>query len=211
MLSKALAIAALAGAVAAQQKNRSADTGHVESDQRVIQLEGDSWDIDSTDARDNWKREVIEEGEYTTDEELNNMVWGDGEGSEPVGDGRSRPLCNIAGFENQVDPQGPSDQCCRIYEYSLYGGRFRDFCIQEDVGPETFANWDAHKAKLFRDIQLDDYGWHNEMNSWKCGSMVWLEACQYPNDEKALMGQVAPVNGNTQSEVRKLHCDSGIL
>ena len=195
MLSKALAIAALAGAVAAQTKNRSGDTGHVESEERVIQLEGDSWDIDSTDARDNWKREEIEEGFYTTDEELNNMVWANGEGSEPVGDGRSRPLCNIAGFENQVDPQGPSDQCCRIYEYSLYGGRFRDFCIQEDVGPETFANWDAHKAKLFRSIQLDDHGWHNEMNSWRCGSMVWMEACQYPDDDKTRQAEVAQRNG----------------
>ena len=36
-------------------------------------MDGDSWDIDSTDARDNWKREEIEEGFYTTDEELNNM------------------------------------------------------------------------------------------------------------------------------------------
>ena len=209
MLSKALAVAALAGAAAAQ--NKSSDTGHVKSEDRVIQMDGDAWDFDSTDARDNWKREVIDEGDYTTDAELDNMVWGNGEGSEPVGDGRSRPLCNIAGFENQVDPQGPSDQCCRIYEYSLYGGRFRDFCIQEDVGPETFANWDAHKAKLFRNIQLDDHGWHNEMNSWRCGSMVWMEACQYPNDDKSRMGEVAQVSGNTESEVRKLHCDSGIL
>ena len=60
MLSKALAVAALAGAVAAQN-GTSGDTGHVDSRDRVIQGEGDVWDIDSTD-RDNWKREVIDDG-----------------------------------------------------------------------------------------------------------------------------------------------------
>lgn len=208
MLSKALPIIALIGAVAAQP---SEDTGHVEGDEREIQLDGEAYDITSDENRDNWKREVIEEGEYTTDQELTAEVWGNLDGAEPEGDGKSRPLCNISGFENQVDPQGPSDQCCRIYEYSLYGGRFRDFCIQEDVTADTYANWDTHKDKLFRNIQLDDYGWHNEMNSWKCGSMVWFEACQYPEDAKGRMDEVAPVDGNVESDVRKHHCDSGIL
>lgn len=76
---------------------------------------------------------------------------------------------------------------------------------------DTFINWDQHKEKLFRNIQLDDYGWHNEINSWKCGSMVWFEACQYPEDAKARMDEVAPVDGNNESDVRKSHCDSGIL
>ena len=209
MLSKALPVIALIGVVAAQ--NTSADTGHVESEEREIQLDGEAYDITSDVNRDNWKREVIEDGEYTEDQELTQQIWGDLDGAEPEGDGKSRPLCNISGFENQVDPQGPSDQCCRIYEYSLYGGRFRDFCIQEDVTDDTFKNWDLHKDKLFRNIQLDDYGWHNEMNSWKCGSMVWFEACQYPEDAKGRMDEVAPVDGNVESDVRKHHCDSGIL
>jgi len=68
MLSKALPVIALIGVVAAQ--NTSADTGHVESEEREIQLDGDSWDIASDVNRDNWKREVIEDGEYTTDQEL---------------------------------------------------------------------------------------------------------------------------------------------
>lgn len=208
MLSKALPVIALIGVVAAQN---SSVTGHVESEEREIQLDGEAYDITSDTNRDNWKREVIEDGEWTEDQELTQQVWGTQDGSEPEGDGKSRPLCNISGFENQVDPQGPSDQCCRIYEYSLYGGRFRDFCIQEDVTDDTFKNWDLHKEKLFRNIQLDDYGWHNEMNSWKCGSMVWFEACQYPEDAKSRMDEVAPVDGNTESDVRKHHCDSGIL
>lgn len=212
MLSKALPVVALMGVAAAQfTPNASADTGHVEGDEREIMLDGEAYDITSDVNRDNWKREEIEEGKYTTDQELTAQIWGDLDGKEPDGDGKSRPLCNISGFENQVDPQGPSDQCCRIYEYSLYGGRFRDFCIQEDVTDDTFKNWDDHKDKLFRNIQLDDYGWHNEMNSWKCGSMVWFEACQYPEDAKARMGEVAPVDGNTESDIRKSHCDSGIL
>ena len=62
MLSKALAVAALAGAVAAQNATgASSDTGHVDSRDRKIQGEGDVWDIDSPD-RDNWKREVIDDG-----------------------------------------------------------------------------------------------------------------------------------------------------
>ena len=212
MLSKALPVVALMGVAAAQfTPNASADTGHVEGDEREIMLDGEAYDITSDVNRDNWKREEIEEGKYTTDQELTAQIWGDLDGKEPDGDGKSRPLCNISGFENQVDPQGPSDQCCRIYEYSLYGGRFRDFCIQEDVTDDTFKNWDDHKDKLFRNIQLDDYGWHNEMNSWKCGSMVWFEACQYPEDAKGRMDEVAPVDGNVESDVRKHHCDSGIL
>jgi len=69
MLSKALPVIALAGVVAAQL-NSSADTGHVESDQREIQLDGEAYDTTSDVNRDNWKREVIEDGEYTTDQEL---------------------------------------------------------------------------------------------------------------------------------------------
>ena len=62
MLSKALAVAALAGAVAAQNANlANGDTGHVDPRDRVIQGEGDVWDIDSPD-RDNWKREEIDDG-----------------------------------------------------------------------------------------------------------------------------------------------------
>jgi len=208
MLSKALPVIALIGVVAAQD---SADTGHVISEDRLIQGEDDYFDITSDTNRDNWKREVIYDGEYTEDAELNDEVWGGQDGEEPKGDGKSRPLCNIAGFENMVDAQGPSDQCCRIYEYSLYQGRFRDFCIQEDVTDATFANWDLHKEKLSRTIQLDDYGWHNEMNSWKCGSMVWFEACQYPEDDKSRMEDVEDTNGADESDVRKVHCDSGIL
>ena len=184
MLNKALSVAALIGAAAAQP---SSDTGHVRGEDRVIQVDGETYDITNPDNRDNWKREEIADGHYTEDDELTKMIWSDQVGVEPVGDGKSRPLCNIAGFENQVDPQGPSDQCCRIYEYSLYSGRFRDFCIQTDLTDDIFNNWDANREKLFRTIQLDDYGWQNEMNSWKCGSMVWMEACQYPEDDKSKM------------------------
>jgi len=67
MLSKALPVIALIGVVAAQN---SSVTGHVESEEREIQLDGEAYDITSDVNRDNWKREVIEDGEYTTDQEL---------------------------------------------------------------------------------------------------------------------------------------------
>ena len=58
-------------------------------------------------------------------------------------------------------------------------------------------------------IQLDDYGWHNEMNSWKCGLEVFLETCAYPADSKANQGDVHPKDGD--AGVRKEACNSGML
>ena len=144
---------------------------------------------------------VAKDDDWTLEDEdnLNDTVWGDIDREEPAGDGESRPLCTIAGFENKVDNQGPSNQCCRIYEYSLYKGRFRDFCIQENL--DNYC--DIHDSNeggidtLFRTIQLDDYGWHNEMNSWKCGARVSIEACAYPGDSKDNQGMVHPKTGDT--------------
>lgn len=76
----------------------------------------------------------------------------------------------MAGFIDQQDNIGPSNQCCRIYEYSARTGNFRDFCIQTEIkrfdpnDPNAIVN--EYDPSLTRLIQLDDYGWHNEMNSW---------------------------------------------
>ena len=125
----------------------------------------------SMDDRENYKRAVDE----TLNTSVNDTEITNGSGdttiyAEPVGDGASRPLCYIAGMEDQQDNVGPSDQCCRIYESSARTGNFRDFCIQEEIkrydpnDPSAIIN--EFDESLTRLIQLDDYGWHNEMNSW---------------------------------------------
>lgn len=125
----------------------------------------------SMEDRENYKRAVDETLETTTRDTV--ITHGDNTTStfaEPEGDGASRPLCYIAGMEDQQDNVGPSDQCCRIYESSARTGNFRDFCIQEEIkrfdpnNPNDLIN--EFNSNLTRLIQLDDYGWHNEMNSW---------------------------------------------
>lgn len=125
----------------------------------------------SLEDRENYKRAV---DETLLDDTRDTVIThGDGTTStfaEPEGDGASRPLCYIAGMEDQQDNVGPSDQCCRIYESSARTGNFRDFCIQEEIkrfdpnDPNALIN--EFNSDLTRLIQLDDYGWHNEMNSW---------------------------------------------
>ena len=128
-----LAVAAIA-AIAAAQSGEELFPGGDTNDDRPFEISGDWQETPTNDNRDVYK--VAKDDDWTPedDEDLNEAIWGpDGEQEEPSGDGESRPLCTIAGFENKVDNQGPSNQCCRIYEYSLYKGRFRDFCIQEDI------------------------------------------------------------------------------
>ena len=204
-----LAVAAIAAIASAQAGDDIYGVGET-NDERPYEISGDWQETPTNDNRDVYK--VAKDDDWTLDDEdaLNDTIW-NGEGEEPAGDGESRPLCTIAGFENKVDNQGPSNQCCRIYEYSLYKGRFRDFCIQEDLDDYCTIH-DSNNGgvdTLFRTIQLDDYGWHNEMNSWKCGSKVTIEACAYPEDDKDKQHLVHPKTGD--SEQRKAQCNSGIL
>lgn len=206
-----LAVAAIA-AIAAAQSGTDVHPGEPTNDDRDFTISGEWQELPTQDNRDVYKVAKDDDWDPLNDDDaLNDAIWGENGGEEPAGDGESRPLCTIAGFENKVDNQGPSNQCCRIYEYSLYKGRFRDFCIQEDL--DNYCSIHAANSggvdTLFRTIQLDDYGWHNEMNSWKCGSKVTIEACAYPDDDKANQGEVNPKTGN--KDVRKANCNSGLL
>ena len=118
-----IAAAAMAAISAAQS---GADLGMVgTNDERPSTISGD-WADTVTDAnRDMYKVEKVDDWDEFDDDALNDTIGR----TEPVGDGESRPLCAIAGFENKEDPLGPSDQCCRIYEYSNFKGRFIDFCV----------------------------------------------------------------------------------
>ena len=43
------------------------------------------------------------------------------------------------------------------------------------------------KSAAFNDkvYQLDDMGWANDINSFKCGKHAYLELCKYPGDLKS--------------------------
>ena len=195
-----IASAALLAALTAAQAGDQLLTGT--NDEKDSTIKGE-WNETITDAdRDNYKVEDVTEYNDMTDlekriaqDELEDEIGF----VEPWMDGASRPLCSIAGFENQVDAQGPSDQCCRVYEYSLYKGRFRDFCLQTKL--------EECNAQIHRQIALDDYGWHNEMNSWKCGASVGMNLCAYPEDLMANKGMVHHATGNEAT--RQEYCNSG--
>ena len=166
-----LAVAAIA-AIAAAQAGEEALPGQPTNDDRPFEISGD-WQEGGPDNANRDMYKVAKDDDWTFEDEdaLNESIWGvNGEGEEPANDGESRPLCTIAGFENKVDNQGPSDQCCRIYESSARTGNFRDFCIQSEIkrydpnNPSAVIN--EFEERLTRLIQLDDYGWHNEMTSW---------------------------------------------
>lgn len=79
-------------------------------------------------------------------------------------------------------------------------GRFRDFCFYkaEFVEPVTWPISDSDPTNFFspdfaaKTYQLDDMGWANDINSYKCGKHVMIEMCQYPEDKKSRMSEVAP-------------------
>lgn len=132
-----IAVAAIA-AIAAAQSGNQLNIGDTR-DQIDGTINGE-WAATVEDGnRAMYKTEDVDVGNSAIEQDrLNKSIYGvdangNAKGEEKSGDGETRPLCNIGGFENQIDNQGPSDQCCRIYEYSLYKGRFMDFCIQEDL------------------------------------------------------------------------------
>jgi len=42
----------------------------------------------------------------------NVLVYADAENEDDM----YRPMCNVGGILDQVDTEGPSDECCRVYE-----------------------------------------------------------------------------------------------
>lgn len=101
-------------------------------------------------------------------------------------------MCHVGGIEDEVDTEGPSAECCRVYEFSGFKGRQMDFCVYDIVDrPETFAKY----------WQADTYGWHNEINSFWCGADVAIRICAHPDDsssteDKAAVGECRPGNPN---------------
>jgi hypothetical protein len=86
-------------------------------------------------------------------------------------DAEIRPLCSVEGAEGMVDTQGPSDQCCRTYDYVGYEGNHRDWCLFANYDPAT---WMSTPERYY---DLDQLGWHNDISSWKCGNKVQIEMC----------------------------------
>jgi len=46
-------------------------------------------------------------------------------------DQKERPMCHIGGIEDEPDLEGPSQECCRVYEYADFKGRQYDFCLYD--------------------------------------------------------------------------------
>ena len=108
----------------------------------------------------------------------NVMVYNDAQNA----DDKYRPMCNVGGILDQVDTEGPSDECCRVYEQTDYRGRRYDFCLYDvdNAGDEYSKYW-----------QADTYGWHNEISSYKCGDKVGIRLCAHPGDTSTTSDKAA--------------------
>lgn len=100
------------------------------------------------------------------------MVYDDAE----TVDEQNRPMCHVGGIEDESDEEGPSPECCRVYEYEGFRGRQYDFCLY-DV--------DEHECPHEKYWQADTYGWHNEITSFWCGEKVGIRLCAHDGDASA--------------------------
>jgi hypothetical protein len=130
-------------------------------------------------------RGLTEEGEDTM---RNVLVYEDADNE----DDKYRPMCNVGGILDKEDTEGPSDECCRVYEQTGYRGRRYDFCLYDvdSFGEEYYKYW-----------QADTYGWHNEISSFSCGRKVMIRLCAHPGDtsttaDKAAQGECRGGNDN---------------
>lgn len=88
-------------------------------------------------------------------------------------DSADRPTCYLGGNEDDVDHTWPVDNCCRIYEYKLYRGRFIDFC-----------HWETQNISHTRNITPLAYGhdnWDKELSSFKCGAKTGIKLYDTPD------------------------------
>ena len=53
------------------------------------------------------------------------------EGVDLDEDEKTRPMCHVGGIDSEPDTQGPSPECCRVYEYGDFIGRQYDFCLYD--------------------------------------------------------------------------------
>ena len=70
-------------------------------------------------------------------------------------DALTRPMCSIGGVLDTVDTAGPSGPCCRVYEKDNFMGLHYDFC-----------HYGLPTDMTERYYQADQFGWHNEINSY---------------------------------------------
>ena len=92
-------------------------------------------------------------------------------------DAETRPMCSIGGVLDTPDIDGPSDTCCRVYEKDNYMGLHYDFCHYGDPLDMTE-----------RYYQADQFGWHNEINSYQCGKDVFIRLCEHVADGSTFSG-----------------------
>lgn len=101
-------------------------------------------------------------------------------------DAETRPMCSIGGILDTEDIVGPSDPCCRVYEKDNFKGLHYDFC---HYGPAL--------DMTDRYYQADQFGWHNEINSYKCGKDVNIRLCTHAKDGSKFNGaECTPGNPN---------------
>lgn len=108
-------------------------------------------------------------------------------------------MCHVGGIDTAPDTEGPSPECCRVYEYAGFVGRQFDFCLY-DVA--------QHTVPYQKYWQADTYGWHNEINSYWCGSDVGIRLCAHPGDasatdDKDAVGECRGGNPNVIEDVGK--------
>ena len=113
-------------------------------------------------------RGLTEEGDDT----MSNVLYYEDAENEDL---KTRPMCSVGGTLNRPDFQGPSPDCCRVYEAADFMGLHYDFCIYNKDTYEKY--W-----------QLDTYGWHNEINSWRCGDNVTIKICAHKDDTSKYKG-----------------------
>ena len=93
-------------------------------------------------------------------------------------DEKYRPMCHTGGIENVPDTEGPSDECCRVYEYENFVGRHYDFCLYDVSDEDKECPYEKY-------WQADTYGWHNEITSFWCGKKVGIRLCAHYGDASA--------------------------
>ena len=88
-------------------------------------------------------------------------------------DYKTRPLCYLGGEWDKPDKEGPSPDCCRIYEDVDFKGRYFDFCATKEEGIKSFdfsGKGDAENWQASEDVGYDS--WANEVSSYQCGKNV---------------------------------------
>ena len=118
---------------------------------------------------------------YAAAQEYDDIAEGASTGdSDRDEDYKKRPLCYLGGEWDKPDTQGPSEDCCRVYEDVDYKGRYFDFCL----GSGKTGTWEPGTRYADYDFTgrgdgnwqvAEDIGhetWGNEISSFKCAPNV---------------------------------------